>query len=169
MKPIDDKVQKEQDDTLITEWKLGGGRPKDRHALPYGTPLYWALARDDQRKKIANREAKKGKLGKVTGLNLFTLAELVVDNKGHVRFPNQFESTSRNGIKRCVDGGYLRIEGKELALTPAGRVAVADYLIREIEKENKHPSKDNYYGPRQTERVAKLERAVATLGSERAE
>lgn len=156
------------DDRLITEWRLAGGKPKNRNQVEYASPLYWALYRDDQRKKLAKREAKKGKLVTVTDLNLFTLAELVADNGGHVRFPNQIDATQRNGIKRCVDGGYLRIVGKDLVLTPAGKTAVADYLIMEIDKENRRPAKDDYYGPKQAAKLAKFEHAVATLGSERA-
>ena len=163
-----------KDEKLITEWKLAGGRSKDRRNIDYGSPLYWALYRDDQRKKVAKREAKKGKVGAVTDLNLFTLANVVVRHGGHVRFPNAFEATERNGIKRCIDGGYVRVEGKQLALTPSGTTAVADYLITELEREAKQPAKlglngDDYYKKRQDAKVASYEKAMSTLGSERAE
>lgn len=158
---LDAEIRNAADDKLIAEWKAGGGKAKDRYALPYGTPLYWALSREDQRKKVAAREAKKNKPVNVTHTNLFALAELVMKHGGHARFPNAIEAVDRPHIKRCIDAGYVNVEGRELALTPYGKEAVGDYLVGEIGREEKFPSIND--PARQATRVAKLERSLAAL------
>lgn len=154
-----------EDQLLIDAWKK---TKTPRHQVEYGSPLYWSLARDDKRKKELALAKRKAKPTTITDLNLFTLASVVVDYGGHVKFPNQIEPTQRAGMKRCVAGGYVKIVGKDLVLTPAGRAAVGDWIIDELDKEAKNPSTDDYYRARGITRVAKLEHAAATLGNESA-
>jgi hypothetical protein len=156
-----------QDHLLITAWKK---TKQPRSQIEYGSPLYWALSREDRRKKEAATARRKAKPTNITALNLSTLGETVVNYGGHAKFPNQINTTDRNGIKRCMDGGYVKIVGADLALTPAGRAAVGDWIVAELENEAKHPVRadDTYYQERQQLRVHKLEHAAQTLGNERA-
>lgn len=154
-----------QDHLRIAEWKK---TKQKRHAVEYGSPLYWALAREDRRKKDAATTARKAKPVNVTPLNVFTLGNLVLNHGGHVRFPNAINATDRSGLARCVRGGLVKVEGRDLVLTSSGRAAIGDWIVSELDREARSPAKDDYYRERQALRVHKLEHAAETLGNEHA-
>lgn len=121
MKSLDDPGQLADDEKLISAWRTAGGKGKARYAVDYGTPLYWALARDDQRNKIAKRVVKNAKPVKATDLNVWALAQLA---KGRTEFPNQIHAVDAPHIRRCLKAGLIHVVGSNLRLTPAGEIAV---------------------------------------------
>ena len=165
---LDAEIAEENDKTLVKAWKATG---KPLYDMPNYNEVAAAIARQKKRAKLAKADQRAGKgakLTNVTSLNLFTLANLVAKNGGHVRFPNRIEATDRNGIMRCMEGKYIQVDGRDLALTATGKQAVADYYVSELEREAKSPTTDPYYLKRQRDKVELFERALATLSSERA-
>ena len=160
-------IREELDKERIAEWKRRGGNKQADTSWHSDRELMYAFDRQRRRDAARKREAKKGKLTNVTDLNLSALADVVVGYGGHVRFPNALQATDKPHIKRCIDGGYVTIEGKQLALTATGKSAVADYLIADLERQGQYPATDPYYIKRQMERVEKFEKALDTLTSEK--
>lgn len=89
----------------------------------------------------------------VTGTNLFALKQLVVEHGGHP-FPNRLEAVDRPHIKRTLDAGLVEVRGNSVHLTSAGRTAVADEIISDIEKKSKYTPRENPFVP--TEKRAEL-------------
>lgn len=119
----------------------------------------------------------------VTDTNLFALTQLVIDRGGPV-FLNTLYAVDRPHIKRCLEAGLIEVVGParrlrgvdRLQLTPAGRTAVADMLIRDIERESKYtPAPNAFITSAETrdaalakdnmEHEAKLHRLERTLAS----
>jgi hypothetical protein len=122
---LDDEIKVMLDRKLIAEW--GGGK-KDRPGVAYGTPLYWALAREDQRKKVAARVAKaKRDPAKPTDLNMWVLGRVA---HGRREFPNRISAVSSPHVRRCMKAGWVVALNKQrLRLTDAGFTALADAVI----------------------------------------
>ena len=59
--------------------------------------------------------------GTPTALNIWTLGQHFGAND---RAPNQLEATSVPGIRRCLKGGLVTVEARELVLTDEGRAAL---------------------------------------------
>jgi len=111
----------------------------------------------------------------VTGTNLFALKKLIVESGGRP-FSNRLHAVDQPHIKRTLDAGLVELRGNNLHLTSAGRTAVADEIISDIEKLNKYQPRENTFVPaeKRAELLAKdvakheaelrhLEEALATL------
>ena len=88
----------------------------------------------------------------VTGTNLFALTEMVLD-KGP-EFPARVPPVDAPHLRRTLDAGLLEIVGNKARLTDAGRIAVADELVKRIERESKWAPRENPFVP--AERRAEL-------------
>jgi len=113
----------------------------------------------------------------VTGTNLFALKEMVVKHGGP-EFPSRVEAVDAPHLKRCLAAGLIEVVGNRARLTPAGRVAVADAIISDIERKSKYQPRENTFVPadKRAELLAKdvakheaelrkLENALATLNA----
>jgi hypothetical protein len=111
----------------------------------------------------------------VTGINLYALKKLIIESGGRP-FSNRLAAVDRPHIKRTLDAGLVEIRGNNVHLTPAGRTAVADEIISDIERLSKYTPRENTFVPaeRRAELLAKdvakheaelaqLERVLATI------
>lgn len=96
----------------------------------------------------------------VTGTNLFALTKLVVEHGGRA-FPNRLDAVDRPHIKRTLDAGLVEVRGNSLHLTPAGRTAVADEIISDIEKKSKYTPRENTFVASAEKRAELLAKDVA--------
>ena len=62
--------------------------------------------------------------GTPTALNVWSLARVFGDAD---RVPNAVEPTRARALRRCLDAGLVIVDGSSLALTAAGRDAVAKH------------------------------------------
>lgn len=81
----------------------------------------------------------------VTGTNLFALTQKVIENGPS--FSNRIEAVHRDHIKRCLDAGLVEPAGNQLRLTPAGKTAVGDALIAEINRKVEYRPIENAFVP----------------------
>jgi hypothetical protein len=145
---------------------------------------------DEQQKAILREEYKAAQLGQraaeqaaakkpsfVTGINLFALTQLVVKHGGP-EFSNRLEAVDHPHIKRCLAAGLVESVGNKLRLTPSGREAVGDALIKDIGRESGWTPRENTFVPAEKRakvtardvakhdaEVQRLEDALASLRS----
>jgi hypothetical protein len=96
----------------------------------------------------------------VTGTNLFALTQLVVQHGGP-EFPTRLDAVDAPHIKRCLAAGLVEVVGNRARLTPAGREAVADALIKDIAREESWIPKENTFVPSPEKRAELLAKGVA--------
>lgn len=97
--------------------------------------------------QIGMRSAAQGAAHKptyLTGTNLFALKQLVLTHGGP-EFPSRVPAVDAPHLKRCVAAGLIEVEGNRARLTPAGRVAVADELVKEIGQEERWTPRENTF------------------------
>lgn len=106
-----------------------------------------------QQKELLQEEYKAAQLGLrsaqqaaahkpsfLTGTNLFALTQMVVEYGGP-EFPSRVPAVDAPHLKRCLAAGLVEIVGSKARLTPAGREAVADALVKDISRERSYPPK----------------------------
>jgi len=77
----------------------------------------------------------------LTSVNLFALTSMVVEYGP--TFPARMSATRLPHIKRAVDLGYAEIINGSIRLTKAGREIVADEIVHEIDRAERHPPREN--------------------------
>lgn len=111
----------------------------------------------------------------VTGTNLFALKELVITHGGP-NLPVRLDAVDAPHIRRTLDAGLVEAVGNRLHLTSAGRAAVADLLVQDIERERAHVPRVNTFVPadkrdeilkrdvdEHQEKIDRLERTLAKI------
>ena len=106
-----------------------------------------------QQKEMLQEEYKAAQLGLrsaqqvsahkpsfVTGTNLFALTQMVVEHGGP-EFPSRVPAVDAPHLKRCLAAGFVEVVGSKARLTPTGREAVADALVKDIARERSYPPK----------------------------
>lgn len=78
----------------------------------------------------------------VTDTNLFALKSLVVQHVGP-EFPSRLPAVDAPHIKRCLAAGLVEVAGNKVRLTPGGRAAVADALVKDLERERRWTPREN--------------------------
>ena len=81
----------------------------------------------------------------VTGTNLFALKEMVV--KYGPEFSSRVPAVDAPHLKRTVQAGLVEVVGSKARLTGAGREAVADALVKDIERESGWQPRENTFVP----------------------
>jgi hypothetical protein len=82
----------------------------------------------------------------VTGTNLFALKEMVLEYGGP-EFPSRVPAVHAPHLKRTVAAGLVEGVGDRARLTSTGREAVADALIKDIERERGWQPRENTFMP----------------------
>jgi hypothetical protein len=112
---------------------------------------------NEQQKALLQEEYKAAQLGLraagqasaskstfVTGTNLSALVRMVIENGGPV-FPSRMHAVDLPHIKRCLAAGLIEVVGDKARLTAAGREAVGDALIHDIDREQRWTPRENTF------------------------
>jgi len=107
----------------------------------------------------------------VTSTNLFALKEMVLQHGPE--FPSRVPATDAPHLRRTVAAGLVEVAGGRARLTEAGRVAVADTIVEDIERESRwQPRESPFVSPEKradvlardaAEHAAKVARLEAAL------
>lgn len=82
----------------------------------------------------------------VTGTNLFALKDMVLEYGGP-EFPSRVPAVHAAHLKRTVSAGLVEVVGNRARLTSAGREAVADALVKDIDRESGWRPRENTFVP----------------------
>lgn len=102
---------------------------------------------------------------RVTDLNLFALAELVLRAGGNSTFSNRLERVDYPHIKRTLAGGFVEVSSPTtLVLTAQGRDAVLRRLRRDLTAQSEAFARDpSRFDARSRARIEQLRVAIARL------
>lgn len=107
----------------------------------------------------ASSQVAAGKSTYLTDTNLVALKEMVLAQGPE--FSSRVSSVDAPHIKRCVAAGLVEVDGSRARLTPAGREAIADEIVRDIQREESWTPKENPFVPSSEKRAELLKKDVA--------
>lgn len=127
------------------QWSSTGGGGSAKAAGPVATlktpdsENRWVQDPKTGKWKDTQPKQPRAPKGAVTELNKYTLFEHM---SGSDSATNQVSPTSRNGITRALKAGLVKVEGKQLVLTDAGRKERDEYDKKEAPKEHEYAKRE---------------------------